>query len=328
MDFNLSSSLFVGEQSFHHFELEKIYDVIIIGGGPAGMTAAVYCLRKGMVTGLITRQIGGQMADTAGIENYLGYRYINGPELADKFHDQVIQFGINFENNANVTRIKDGLIKEVLLDDGRIFKTRTVIIASGKLSRKLNVPGEKEKIGHGVAYCAICDAPFYRGKKVVVAGGGNSGVGAAIDLAPIATHVTIVQRRNRLIADKLLIDKLKHYDNVEIILSHVVKEIAGHDKVEAVIAENRDTGELISISADGIFVEIGSIPNSGLAKGVIAMNENHEILVDKYCRTDKPGIFAAGDVTDVPYNQIIIACGDAAKAALSATDYIHTYPNF
>ena len=292
------------------------------------MTAAVYCLRKGMVTGLITRQIGGQMAETAGIENYSGYRYINGPELADKFHEQVIQFGINFENNANVTSIKDGLIKEVLLDDGRIFKTRTIIIASGRLSRKLNVPGEKENIGHGVAYCAICDAPFYMGKKVVVAGGGNSGIGAAIDLAPIATHVTIVQRRDRLIADKLLIDKLKHYDNVEIILSHVVKEIAGHGRVEGVIAENRETGELITILADGIFVEIGSVPNSDLAKGVVAMNENHEILVDESCRTDKPGIFAAGDVTDVPYKQIIIACGDAAKAALAATDYIHTNPNF
>lgn len=328
MEFNLSSSLFVGEQKFQHFEPEKIYDVIIIGGGPAGMTAAVYCLRKGMATGLVTRQVGGQMAETAGIENYLGYRYINGMDLTDKFHEQVTQFGIDFENNANVTGIKDGLIKEVLLDNGRVFKTRTVIIASGKLSRKLNVPGEIEKIGHGVAYCAICDAPFYKDKKVVVAGGGNSGVGAAIDLALVATHVTIVQRRDRLIADQVLADKLKNYANVEIVLGHAVTEIAGDGKVEAVIAQNRQTGELLTIPADGIFVEIGSIPNSDLAKGVVAMNENHEIVIDEYCRTDKPGIFAAGDVTDVPYKQIIIACGEAAKAALSASDYIHSNPNF
>lgn len=328
MDFNLSSSLFVGETKFQHFEPQKIYDVIIIGGGPAGMTAAVYCLRKGMVTGLITRQVGGQMAETAGIENYLGYRYINGIELTDKFHEQVTQFGIDFENNANVASIQDGLIKDVLLEDGRIFKARAIIIASGKLSRKLNVPGEKELIGHGVAYCAICDAPFYKDKKVVVAGGGNAGVGAAIDLARIATHVTIVQRRDRLIADLVLTEKLKHYENVEVMLGHAVKGIAGQGKVESVIAENRATGELVTIPADGIFVEVGSIPNSDLAKGLVDMNENHEILVDAFCRTNKPGIFAAGDVTDVPYKQIIIACGEAAKAALSATDYILSNPNF
>ncbi|MDD2459215.1 MAG: FAD-dependent oxidoreductase [Eubacteriales bacterium] len=328
MDFNLSSSLFTGEQQFNAFESSKIYDVIIIGGGPAGMTAAVYSLRKGMVTGLITRQVGGQMAETAGIENYLGYTYINGVELADKFHDQVMQFGIDFENNTNVKTIKDGLIKEVILEDGRVFKTRTIIVASGKLPRKLNVPGEKELTGHGVAYCAICDAPFYKNKKVVVAGGGNSGIGAAIDLARIATHVTVVQRRDRLKADKILVDKLNQYHNVEILLGHAVKEIAGAGKVEAVIAENRETGERISIPADGIFVEVGSIPNSDLAKGLLDMNETDEIIIDEFGRTNKEGIFAAGDVTDVPYKQIIIACGDAAKAALSATDYILSNPNF
>ncbi|MDD2534611.1 MAG: FAD-dependent oxidoreductase [Eubacteriales bacterium] len=328
MDFNLSSSLFVGEQKFNTFEPQKTYDVIIIGGGPAGMTAAVYCLRKGMTTGLITRQVGGQMAETAGIENYLGYRYINGLELADKFHDQVLQFGIDFENDANVTDIKDGLIKEVHLDNGRIFKARTLIITSGKLSRKLNVPGEKELTGKGVAYCAICDAPFYKNKKVVVAGGGNAGVGAALDLARIATHVTIVQRRDRLIADQVLSDKLKHYENVELLLGHVVKEVVGEHHVAAVRVENRETGELLEIPADGIFVEVGSIPNSELAHGLLELNDKNEIIVDEFCKTSKPGIFAAGDVTDVPYKQIIIACGEGSKAALSATDYILSNPNF
>lgn len=328
MDFNLSSSLFVGETKFNAFEAQKTYDVIIIGGGPAGMTAAVYCLRKGMTTGLITRQVGGQMAETAGIENYLGYRYINGLDLTDKFHDQVMQFGIDFENNANVSDIKDGLIKEVHLDDGRIFKTRTIIITSGKLSRKLNVPGEKELTGHGVAYCAICDAPFYKNKKVVVAGGGNAGVGAAIDLARIATHVTIVQRRDRLIADRVLSEKLKHFDNVEVLLGHVVKEIQGPGHVEKVLVEKKESGELIEIPADGIFVEVGSIPNSELAHGLLALNDKNEIIVDEFCKTSREGIYAAGDVTNVPYKQIIIACGEGSKAALSATDYILSNPNF
>ncbi len=328
MDFNLSSSLFTGEPKFNAFESSKIYDVIIIGGGPAGMTAAVYCLRKGMTTGLITRQIGGQMADTAGIENYLGYRYINGVELADKFHDQVMQFGIDFENNTMVKSIKDGLVKEVILEDGRVFKTRTIIVTSGKLPRKLNVPGEKEFTGHGVTYCAICDGPFYKNKRVVVAGGGNAGIGAAIDLARIATHVTVVQRRDRLKADKVLVDKLNHFSNVTVLLGHVVKEIRGTQTVEKVLVENRETGQPVEVEADGIFVEVGSIPNSELARGLLHLNELDEIVIDAFGRTSKEGIFAAGDVTDVPYKQIIIACGDAAKAALSATDYIISNPNF
>lgn len=328
MDFNLSSSIFAGEQKFNKFEAAKVYDVIIVGGGPAGLTAAVYSLRKGMVTGLITRQVGGQMAETAGIENYLGYRYINGLDLADKFHDQVMQFGIDFENEANVSHVKDGLIKEVILEDGRVFKTKTIIITSGKLSRKLNVPGEKELTGRGVAYCAICDAPFYKDKKVVVAGGGNAGVGAAIDLARIATHVTIVQRRDRLIADQVLSDKLKHFSNVEVLLGHVVKEIKGDKHVAAVAVENRQTGEQTDIPADGIFVEVGSIPNSDLAQGLLELNDKNEIIVDEFCKTSREGIFAAGDVTDVPYKQIIIACGEGSKAALSATDYILSNPNF
>jgi alkyl hydroperoxide reductase subunit F len=328
MDFSLSSSLFAGEQQFKTFQPEKIYDVIIVGGGPAGMTAAVYALRKGMVTGLITKQIGGQMAETAGIENYLGYRYINGVELTDKFHEQVTQFGIDFENNSTVARIVDGLVKEVHLQDGRIFKTRTLIIASGKVSKKLQVPGEQELTGHGVAYCAICDAPFYKDKTVVVAGGGNAGIGAVLDLARIATHVTVIQRRNRLIADKVLVDKLQHFDNVTVMLEHVVKEIIGEKHVTGVRIEHKITGEQQTLPADGIFVEIGSVPNSTLAEGLVEMNENREIIVDEFCRTKTPGIFAAGDVTDVPYKQIIIACGEAAKAALSATDYIMSNPNF
>lgn len=327
MNFNLSPSLFVGEKNFNPFVNDRIYDVIIIGGGPAGLTAAVYCLRKGLATGLVTRQIGGQMAETAGIENYLGYRYINGVELVDKFHDQVMQFSIDFESSANVTGIDDDEIKIVRLDDGRIYRTRTIIIASGKLARRLNVPGEKELTGHGVAYCAICDAPFYANQKVVVAGGGNAGVGAALDLARIATHVTLVQRRNRLVADKVLAEQLNQFRNVDILLEHAVTEIRGDRHVAEVVTRHRTTDAIRTIEADGIFVEVGSIPNSGFAQGLLAMNEVQEINIDCFCRTSRPGIFAAGDVTSVPYKQIIIACGEGAKAALSAAAYIQNNPS-
>ncbi len=326
LSFNLSSSLFVGEKHFNPFENDKIYDVIIIGGGPAGLTAAVYCLRKGLSTGLVTRQIGGQVAETAGIENYLGYRYINGVELVNKFHDQVMQFDIDFESNANVKSIDDGEIKIVRLDDGRIYRSRTIIVASGKLARKLNVPGEKELTGHGVAYCAICDAPFYANQRVVVAGGGNAGVGAALDLARIATHVTIIQRRDRLIADRVLIDKLAHFKNIDVLLEHAVVAIQGDKRVSQVLARHRVTDELRTVEADGIFVEVGSVPNSAFAAGLLAMNEAQEVEVDCFCQTSRPGIFAAGDVTSVPYKQIIVACGEGAKAALSAASYLLNNP--
>lgn len=319
---NLSSSLFAPESKFKPLDTGHLYDVIIIGGGPSGLTAAVYCMRKGLSTGMVSIQVGGQMADTAGIENYLGYRYINGTELVDKFREQVSQFGIDFELKANVQAIEYGDVKKVILEDGRTFTARTLILASGKQYKKLGVPNEAELTGHGVAYCAICDAPLYVGKRVVVSGGGNSGVAAAIDLAKVATHVTLVQRRDKLTADQLLIDKLKAYENVDYLLEHLVTEIHGTSQVTGVTILNRKTGEKVEVETDGIFVEIGLIPNSGFAKGVVELNEYQEILVDCHCRTSAPGIFAAGDVTSVPYKQIIIACGEGAKAALSANDHI------
>jgi NADH-dependent peroxiredoxin subunit F len=322
VEFNLSAGLFIEEKNFLPLDTDTIYDVLIIGGGPAGLTAAVYCLRKGLVTGLITGNVGGQMTETAGIENYLGYRYINGNELIDKFRDQVVQFGIAFESGVKVNLLEKSDLHLVYMEDGRIFKGKTVIIASGKQSKKLNVPGERELTGHGVAYCAICDAPFYADKTVVVVGGGNSGLAAAIDLAKIATHVTIVQRRDRLTGDQILIDKLAEFVNVRYLLAHEVSKIKGEKHVESVIAVSRQTGAETELPADGIFVEIGLIPNSLFARGLVATNAYDEIIVDCFCRTDVAGVFAAGDVTSVPYKQIIIACGEGAKAALSAADYI------
>ena len=326
MEFNLSAGLFSEEQKFEPFQEQELYDTIIIGAGPAGLTAAVYCMRKGLKTGLMTKQVGGQVADTAGIENYLGYRYINGTELVDKFREQVMQFSIAFESESPVQSLRDGKIKEIVLEDGRSLKARTLIIASGKQSKMLGIPGEVRLIGHGVAYCAICDAPFFVDKKVVVVGGGNSGVEAAIDLAKVATHVTLVQRREHLTADKILIDKLSDFSNVTYMYNHIVTEILGEKDVDSVMIQNKRSQQISELKADGIFIQIGLIPNSSFAQGLLDMNEYNEILIDGYCQTNRDGIFAAGDVTSVPYKQIIIACGEGAKAALAATTYLLNLP--
>ncbi len=322
MEFNLSAGLFASDSNFQPLQTDKTYDVLIIGGGPAGMTAAVYCMRKGMAAALVTDNVGGQMTDTAGIENYLGYRYINGNELVDKFREQVMQFGIAFESELKVDRLEKGPVFYAHLADGRRIAAATILIASGAQPKRLSIPGEREFTGRGVAYCAICDAPFYADKTVVVVGGGNSGVAAAIDLAKIATSVTLVQRSERLKADQILIDKLAEYKNVRYLYNHQLRSINGQNRVASATAYSRLTGAEEELVADGVFVQIGLLPSSGFAQGTVAMNEFAEIVVDSYCQTDVPGIFAAGDVTTVPYKQIIIACGEGAKAALSAADYL------
>lgn len=322
LESNLSGDLFSSEHNFRAFESDRLYDVIIIGGGPAGFTAAVYCMRKGLSTGLIAQSIGGQMADTAGIENYLGFRYIDGLDLVDKFRDQVLQFGIAFTSGTRVKAIFDGEIKSIQLEDDQMFSAKTLIVASGKEGRKLGVPGEVTLIGHGVSYCPICDAPFFAGKRVAVIGGGNSAAEAVIDLAKLASHVTVIQNLPHLTADKILLDKLKVFKDVSYLYGHEVKMILGTDRVTGAIVKDKATGGEHELELDGIFVQIGLDPHSGFAKGVLEMNELGEIVVDCYCRTSRAGIFAAGDVTSVPFKQIIIACGEGAKAALSATDYI------
>ena len=324
MDLKISTGLLSGEQSFVAFDPSRVYDIIIIGAGPAGLTAAVYAMRKGVSAGLIARKIGGQVAETAGIENYLGYRYIDGTELVDKFRDQVFQFGIAHEPDAHVTSIEDGTIKLLHLDNGQVLQAKTLLIASGKHWKKLNVPGEERLIGHGVAYCAICDAPFFADQDVVVAGGGNSGVASSIDLAKVARHVTLVQRRDHLTADQILIDRLGGYKNVDYLLSHEVVAVHGDEHVSGVTVVNKDTGKQRRLEASGLFVEIGLVPNSGFVHDLVETNEFGEIHVNEKNETSRPGIFAAGDVTNVPYKQIIVACGDGAKAALSATDYLLT----
>ncbi len=322
MDFNLNAGLFSSEKNFQPFEPGKVYDVLIIGGGPAGLTAAVYCMRKGISAGIVIKDMGGQMAETSGIENYLGYRYINGVELTDKFREQVLQFGIAFREGQEAVSLIDGEVKKTTLDDGTLIESRTVIIASGKSYRKLGVKGEKELTGHGVAYCSICDAPFFADRPVAVIGGGNSGIEAAIDLAKVATRVTVVQNLDSLTADRILADRLAEFGNVEYIFGHSVSEITGDEKVRGVRLKDLKTGRERELEVQGVFIQIGLVPNSGFVKGLVEFNDYGEILVDNACRTSRPGIFAAGDVTTVPFKQIIIAGGEGAKAALSASDFL------
>ena len=322
MDFNLNAVSFVAEKNFSSLDEKKIYDVLIIGGGPAGLTAAVYCMRKGVATGLIVKKIGGQMTETSGIENYMGYRYVNGSELVAKFKDQVMQFGIDYEEGSSITSIAGGEIKKVFLEDKRTFSARALIIATGKSWRKLNVPGEEEFRGRGVAYCSTCDAPFFSGKSVVVVGGGNSGIEAAIDLANVASRVIVVQFLEKLTGDSVLIERLRNFGNVEVIYNSEVLEIRGGVSMETVRVRDRQSGTVSDMTAQGIFVEIGLIPNSGFAGGLLELNGQGEIIVDCSCRTSAAGIFAAGDVTSVQFKQIIVAAGEGAKAALSACSYL------
>jgi alkyl hydroperoxide reductase subunit F len=322
MDINLTSLSFLNESKFNSIDTSKVYDIVIIGGGPAGLTAAVYAMRKGASVALIAKHAGGQVAETSGIENYMGYRYINGLELVDKFKDQVLHFTIDYDEGGEVEAIEDEGIKKVLLKDGRIIKSKSLIIASGKRWRKLGVKGEDEFIGKGVAYCSICDAPFFAGKKVVVVGGGNSGVEAAIDLAKVAKEVIVIQNLDKLTADKILIDKLNSFTNVNFLYKTVVREIIGDSFVKTILIENTELLQKSEIDVDGIFIEIGLVPNSDFVRGVVELNSNGEIIVDCSCSTSARGIFAAGDVTSVPFKQIIIAAGEGAKAALSAWEYL------
>jgi len=322
MEFKLNIGAPDTEDRVLRMDAGVLYDVIIVGGGPAALTAAVYCMRKGVSTGLITMDFGGQLSDTSTVENYMGYSYITGVDLANKFKEQVRQFEIAIADGKKAVAIEDGTEKVVRLDDGSAFRARSLIITTGKSSRKLGVPGEIELTGRGVAYCAICDAPLFAGKRVVVVGGGNSGIESAIDLAKIAEHVTVVQFLPELTADRVLVDAFEAFTNTTTLYEHEVMEIVGTQTVESVKIRNRVTGDVSTHEVQGIFIEIGLDPNTVSVKGLLKLNEFGEIEVDCACRTNRPGIFAAGDVTSVPFKQIITAAGEGAKAALSACEYI------
>ncbi|MCX5777245.1 MAG: FAD-dependent oxidoreductase [Candidatus Firestonebacteria bacterium] len=298
---------------------EKVYELIIIGGGPAGVTASVYAARKQMDFILITKDIGGQAAWSGDIENYTGYQFVTGPELALKFEEHVRKYNFPIKENEEVVTIlkEDGVLR-VKTDRGE-YISKTLIIASGKRSRELNIPGEKELKNRGVAYCATCDGPLFSGKTVAVVGGGNSALDAALQLVKIAVKVHLINNTPSLGGDKVMQEKLKKAGNVIIYNNSKVENILGEKMVSGIIISRVE--ERIEIPVQGVFVEIGLIPNSDFA-GIIKKNGSNEILVNNSCETNISGIFAAGDVTDVPEKQIIIAAGDGAKATLSAFKFL------
>lgn len=325
MEFNLTLGLQSGTSEHKAVNAleDEVYDSAIIGGGPAAVTAAVYLMRKGLKTLLITESFGGQVADTKEIENFLGFKYVEGHDLVGKFTDQVKQFEIAIAEGVVVNSMDlKGFIKEIEVSDGRKLKSKTIIISAGSSWRKLGVKGEDEFRGRGVAYCSTCDAPFFAGKKVFVVGGGNSGAEAALDLLKGAEHVTMVEIHEKPKADKVLMDKIAKYENFEMITYSRVEEIKGSENVTSVVLENIQNGDETEHETDGVFVEIGMTPNTGFVGTELDVNKYGEIIVDSACRTNVPGVFAAGDITSVPFKQIIIAAGEGAKAALSASDFL------
>jgi alkyl hydroperoxide reductase subunit F len=300
-----------------------MYDVAIIGGGPSGVTSAVYSARKGLKVIVIADRIGGQLQDTLGIENLISLPYTTGPELSSNLKSQLHNNQVVIRENVRVEQIKNSKSKEIVLNTGEIIQSKTIIISTGAKWRELNVPGEKENIGRGVAYCPHCDGPFFKGKKVAVVGGGNSGVEAALDLAGIVDSVTVLEFGNKMNADQVLLSKLHSTSNIRTITNAETTEIRSTEgKVTGLIYKNRETNTSEIVNIDGVFVQIGLIPNSHFLKGLVELNRMGEILVDDKCRTSVEGIFACGDVTQTPYKQIIIAMGEGAKAAISAFDYI------
>jgi len=299
-----------------------MYDMIIIGGGPAGMTAAVYAARKKLNTLLLSKDLGGQPLNTMGVENYMGYQFIEGPELMQKFEAQVKQFPIKVKTGdgaVSITRLDGGF--EVRTEKGQAYQGKTAIIATGKRPRLLNVPGEEQFRGRGVTYCAICDGPIFTGMKVAVIGGGNSALEAADDMVKIGEYVYLVSL-TPLTGDQVLIDKVKKAANVTIFTEHETMEILGNKFVSGIKVKELKSGEVKTLEVGGVFIEIGLIPNSEVAKGLVNLNKLGEIEVNCSCETGIPGLYAAGDVTNVPEKQIVVAAGEGAKAALRAHHYL------
>jgi len=298
----------------------KNYDVIVVGGGPAGAAAAIYSARKGLRVALLAERIGGQVKETVGIENLISVPKTTGEELANNIKLHIQDYPINVFEHRKVDRVEaDGLQKTVYVTGGEVFISPALIVATGASWRKLNVTGESEYLGKGIAFCPHCDGPFYKDKHVAVVGGGNSGIEAAIDLAGICSKVTVFEFLDELKADKVLQEKAKSLPNVEIILSAQTTEVTGNgEKVTAINIIDRKSGQAKKYDLDGIFVQIGLAANSTVFKDLVAVNRFGEIEVDAHCRTNVPGVYAAGDVTNVPYKQIIISMGEGAKAALSA----------
>ncbi|CAM3854250.1 alkyl hydroperoxide reductase subunit F [Mesobacillus thioparans] len=298
------------------------YDVLVVGGGPAGSSAAIYAARKGIRTGIVAERFGGQVMDTLGIENFISVKHTEGPKLVASLEEHVKEYGVDVMNLQRATRLEKKDLIELELENGAVLKSKTVIISTGARWRNVNVPGEAEFKNKGVAYCPHCDGPLFEGKDVAVIGGGNSGVEAAIDLAGIVKHVTVIEFNPELKADAVLQDRLHSLPNVTVVTNAQTSEITGTDKVNGITYIDRASGEEHHVELQGVFVQIGLVPNTEWLGDTLERTRFGEIVVDKHGATDLPGVFAAGDCTDSAYKQIIISMGSGATAALGAFDYM------
>jgi NADH-dependent peroxiredoxin subunit F len=298
------------------------YDVLVIGGGPAGSSAAIYAARKGIRTGIVAERFGGQVMDTLGIENFISVKHTEGPKLVASLEEHVKEYGIDIMNLQRAKRLEKKDLVEIELENGAVLKSKAVILSTGARWRNVNVPGEAEFKNKGVAYCPHCDGPLFEGKDVAVIGGGNSGVEAAIDLAGIVKHVTVIEFNPELKADAVLQERLNSLPNVTVVTNAQTTEITGTDKVNGISYMDRETEKIHHVELQGVFVQIGLVPNTDWLGDQIERTRFGEIVVDKHGATNIPGVFAAGDCTDSAYKQIIISMGSGATAALGAFDYL------
>ncbi len=303
------------------------FDMLMVGGGPAGAAAAVYAARKGIRTGVVSENIGGQTLDTLGIENYISVQETDGPKFALALEHQLRSYDVDIMSmqRAKALVLNTGLdhnLIEVQLESGATVRSKSLVISTGARWRNINVPGEAEFKNKGVAYCPHCDGPLFKGKHVAVIGGGNSGVEAAIDLAGVVGHVTLIEFDKVLRADAILVRKLHSLANVTVLTNAQTTEITGDHKVNGLVYKDRATDELHTVVLEGVFIQIGLVPNTDWLKGVVELSKHGEIIVDAKGQTSVPGVFAAGDATTVPFKQIVIAAGDGAKAALGAFDHL------
>ncbi|MFA5220395.1 MAG: FAD-dependent oxidoreductase [Bacilli bacterium] len=301
----------------------KLWDFVSLGAGPAGINASLYAKRKGLETLIVAKEIGGQLNNTEDVDNYLGFKMINANSLIDKFIAHIDSLNIEKLIGFDVVSIiKDNEVFTIKLNNGKYIKAKTLLYALGGNPRKLQIEGEDKYSGKGVSYCVTCDGPFYKDKKVVVAGGGNSAVEAAIDLSKVAKEVYIIHR-SQFRADKILLDKMFSNKNIKVYLETTIKKIVGNEKIEYLEIIDNKTLQSSKFYLDGLFVEIGNIPNSYLIEDIVKTNERKEIIVNEEQRTSVEGLFAAGDVTAEPEKQIIISAAAGAKAALAAAKYIN-----
>ncbi|WP_248928282.1 alkyl hydroperoxide reductase subunit F [Paenibacillus hamazuiensis] len=304
------------------FANKEPYDVLVVGGGPAGASAAIYAARKGIRTGIVAERFGGQVMDTLGIENFISVKYTEGPKLVASLEEHVKEYGIDVMKQQRAKRLEKKDFVEIELENGAVLKSKTVIISTGARWRNIGVPGEAEFKNKGVAYCPHCDGPLFTGKDVAVIGGGNSGIEAAIDLAGIVKHVTVLEFMPELKADAVLQKRLYSLPNVTVLKNVQTKEITGTDKVNGITYIERDSGAEQHIELQGVFVQIGLVPNTDWLGDTVERTRFGEIVVDRHGATSVPGVFAAGDCTNSPYKQIIISMGSGATAALGAFDYL------